>query len=42
MNDHYQLIANIDDNNYLNKLNWEPNDFTIPADVIVRANDNIK
>lgn len=33
----YISIPNIDDNNYLHKLNWEPNDFTIPADVLVRA-----
>ena len=33
----YISITNIDDNNYLHKLNWEPNDFTIPADVLVRA-----
>lgn len=38
----YISMTNIDDNNYLHKLNWEPNDFTIPADVLVRANANIK
>jgi hypothetical protein len=38
----YISMTNIDDNNNLHKLNWEPNDFTIIQDVLVRAYDNIK
>jgi hypothetical protein len=33
----YISMTNIDDNNHLHKLNWEPNDFTIIQDVLVRA-----
>jgi len=31
----------IDDNKYIHKLKWTPDDFIIPPDVLVRANDRI-
>jgi len=37
----YISMANIDDNIYLHKLNWEPNDFTIPRGVLARANERL-
>lgn len=29
----------LDDNKYIHKLTWTPNDFVIPPDVIIRANE---
>jgi hypothetical protein len=29
----------LDDNKYIYKLTWTPNDFVIPSDVIIRANE---
>ena len=33
----YISDINIDNNDIIHRLNWEPNDFIIPADVLVRA-----
>lgn len=37
----YISDINIDNNTNIHKLNWEPNDFTIPADVLVRAHERL-
>ena len=37
----YCIDINIDNNTNIHKLNWEPNDFTIPADVLVRAYERL-
>ena len=37
----YISDINIDNNTNIHKLNWEPNDFTIPADVLVRAYERL-
>lgn len=37
----YISDINIDNNDIIHRLNWEPNDFTIPADVLVRAYERL-